>query len=308
MSVKQCSFCRAEIPEVALKCPECGKRIAGAGSPEEFRRRMLKAELVLRGALRKRSFPDVRAMGGRLRVRTVLAAVLPPVAGGLALVGYLQPEGVPLKTWDWVLLIAAMLLSAYFISVLVDDLALPSASGRTDPARGMKAFLQALKLKRYSYAYNCLLPGERNNRPRRRYAVQTIGTRSGKFSFADLRGFRAYWHPLFHPASAEAAMDFSDLEVVHQGEDFAVVAAKLSATREAGGWGGGLLGFAVRRLMSKEQEVKIGKLLRRVDGQWYLVNGEVFGPEDEALEQIAELAAAEDSELVELSKAGGEAR
>jgi hypothetical protein len=305
---KQCPFCDGVIPVVALQCPHCQRRVAGAGTAREFGRRLLTQELVLRQALRDGEFARAIArMGGKFRGRTLVFAAVCLLVGGALLASLFGPAESLLKSWDLLIFFAVLISLVIFIGALVDDLMLPAATARTSPREGLKAFLQALKLKRYAYAYNCLLPGEKNKRMRRRYAVQVTGTGSGKFTFAELKGFRGYWGPIFNPTSAETSMQFSEVKLVAETGDFAVVKAKLSASRKAGGIGGGLLGAALRGLMAKGQDIEIAKLLRCVEGQWYLVNGELFSPEDGALEELEGFARASDGELVKASKAARDA-
>ncbi len=56
-----------------------------------------------------------------------------------------------------------------------------------------------------------------------------------------------------------------------------------------------------RNLLTREA-VTLRKLIRRVNGRWYLVNGEIQSPEDDALDEFATLAAASDERLKELTK------
>jgi len=73
--VKECPFCLKAIPEIALECPACRRRIAGAGSPADFRRRLLAQELLLRQTIRERRLGGAgRGLLGSLRLRTLAAS------------------------------------------------------------------------------------------------------------------------------------------------------------------------------------------------------------------------------------------
>lgn len=296
--LKQCPFCLEQIPEIALECPACRRRIAGAGSPADFRRRLLVQELVLRQALRERRLGAVR--GGlltRFRKRTLTTSG----AAGAGLAAWLAVRAMPepsapvgLVFFGW---IAALVVLVCF---LTDDLRWLAVRRRRRPGDALTAFVRAMQIGRYEDAYACVLPGDRNDRPRLRRAVQALNLGGGRSTFADPDGFRAYWHPLF--SVPDSSVRLSGPRVVREQGDFAVVAAEFSATRRAGGWGGGLIGAAVRSAMARENELGLRKLVRRVDGRWYLVNGELSSPEDQALEQFAALAAADDARLVALSR------
>jgi len=190
-------------------------------------------------------------------------------------------------------------LLVYFV---IGDLFWLSVRRRRHPAAALSAFVRAMEIGRYDEAYACVLPGDHNARPRLRRAVRALNLGGARSAFADLAGFRAYWGPVF--AAPDSSMSLSRPKVLQEQGDFAVVSASLSVRRRAGGWGGGLLGEVLRSAMAEEDDLALRKLVRRVDGRWYLVNGEMQSPEDHALKEFAVLAAAPDERLVELCRQG----
>ncbi|HOX06860.1 MAG TPA: hypothetical protein PK280_10695 [Planctomycetota bacterium] len=298
MPLKECPFCLREILMAALECPECGKRIAGAGTPAGFRKRLLVQELTLRQAIREGKVGASRGgLLGALRMRTLTASGATGLCLCAELLAVTNPELARLASLAIPGGILTLVLLAYFA---IGDLAWLAVRRRRTPAHALSAFVRALEIGRYEEASGCVLPGDRNPRPRLRRAIHAISLGSARCSFADAAGFRAYWRPVF--TAPDSSLTLSRPQVVREEGDLAVVSAELSIRRRAGGWGGGLLGAALRSAMAKEDEIKLTKLVRKVDGRWYLVNGEIQSPEDGALEEFATLAAASDERLVELTR------
>jgi hypothetical protein len=297
--VKECPFCRKEIPEVALECPACRRRIAGAGRPEDFQRRLLAQELVLRQALRDGKLAEKpRGLLAVLRLPTLVAGagILAALAGAAVVSGVLGRS-------DLVALAApfGLVLPVFFVGFLVSDLMWLSVSRRRDPVSALKAFLRAMKIDRYREAYACVLPGDHDGRVRGRRAVREVGIGPVRSTFQDVAGFRAYWEPVFK--APDTHLSFSRPQVSVEQGDFAMVSVEIALSQHGPGTGGGLIGAALRRLTDGIATLTLRKLVRRVDRRWYLVNGELDSPEDGAMAEFAALAAAPDEQLVQLSRA-----
>ena len=71
--------------------------------------------------------------------------------------------------------------------------------------------------------------------------------------------------------------------------DFAVVSADVKLSRSST-TGFLLLGIIGALLMGDKEKVSVSKLLRNVNGQWYVVNGELDSIEDGAMNVAVELA------------------
>ena len=295
---KECPFCLAEIPKIALECPECRQRIAGAGSPADFRKRLLVQELVLREALREGGLDAGRGgLLGAVRLGTllVLGVVL------LCLTTWLLGRKLLLPASAIEVAMGIGLVGLVLLAFLVlADLGWVTVRHRLRPVEALAAFLSAMEIGRYDDAYACVLPGDRNDRLRVRRAVSAIRVDKIRTTFARASGFQAYWKPIF--TAQDSAVSISRVELLAEQGDFAIVSANIFLSHGTRISGLGPVGGLMSRFLANKDKITLKKLVRLVQGRWYLVNGEMRSLEDDALEEFAVLAAAPDERLMELTR------
>jgi len=292
---KQCPYCGETVLAVATKCKHCQEEIPEGGDVESIRRRLAAKEEKLAKQLASGGLPEIPYLvGGKFRVRTMVAA-------GIALVGLVM---VIIGVSDYHLEeliglgIMPMIISGVcFLVALINDCTVPSSSARKTPVKGLKAFLGAIRVGRYKYAYACLLDGDKDDLTRTRRPIHEVKVERGEFNFKSLEGFKRYWKGLAGASGAYmrrvSLSGFSEEQV---NGDCAVVSASVKI--ESYPWPL-LIGlpFAlvpvaiVIMLVTKRETVGVSKLLRKVNGQWCVVNGELDSLEDRAIDVAAELAA-----------------
>ncbi len=156
------------------------------------------------------------------------------------------------------------------------DLLAAKYFGRRTPLKGAKAFLGGLCAKRYRFAYYCLLDADKDESLRLRPALPKFGVEAESFSFERFEGFKTYWKNLLHKGGAQTKL--SNLRVVRTEGDLALVSANLKLTRQLTGVL--TLGLIGALLFTDRDTLAVKKLFRRVNGQWYAVNGEIDSGED----------------------------
>jgi hypothetical protein len=193
------------------------------------------------------------------------------------------------------------------------DLTLPRVGTLTDPVRALKGFFKAVRHGRLGAAYQCLAPGERNRWPRRHPPLDLPGMKlGGAFDFSTPEGFVRYWRPLGVSSwMAGRSVKFGRWELLREEGDFALVACQVNFSSSSLSPLVAMLclvtlvvGFVfIPGHKTGRAQVKAVKLLRRVDGHWYVVCGEMLGPEDdpEALAEALRLARAGSGELAALA-------
>lgn len=316
-----------------VKCPHCGVSVkpktgpAGAtaeaiveAARAEGAERLVQKEFVLRkGKALGRLRITRRDAGGPLRWPTTVAGCASAIGLAAAWIACRNAGLVVHSTTFYTMLFGFLiggLALVVFLPLLMQDLSVPQPGGRTTPAKGLEAFFGAMRLGNFRYAHKCLLPVERNLTPRAIPNTEpSFQKGAGRTAFDTEAGFREYWRLIIRSSfltgrSVEVGVFGPKQEV----GDFALMTCLLNVTK-TNMWRA-LLRAAVillhnpllHLLLSKESPtwtVETRKLMRRVDGQWYVVNGELHGPEDDAFEDAVRIAALSDGELAAL--AGGAA-
>ena len=158
----------------------------------------------------------------------------------------------------------------------VRDLFAVKYFGRTTPLKGAKAFWGRLCRKCYLFAYHCVLDADKDESLRLRPAMPKFGLDSDSFCFDKFEGFRDYWKAL-HYKGTQASVRKIRIERVEG--DLAEVSGEIKLTRQST-TGFLALGVIGALAFATNDTVSVKKLFRRVDGQWYAVNGEFDSGED----------------------------
>jgi hypothetical protein len=159
----------------------------------------------------------------------------------------------------------------------VRDLFSPTYLGRITPEKGARAFLGGLCGKRYKFAYACLLEADKDGLARLRPALAKFDVAAKTCSFSIYEGFRDYWKGLLHYKGTQAGV--GKIRLQRSAGDLAEVTAEISLNRHSTT---GFLAFGIlgAMLMGTRDKLQVRKLLRQVNGQWYVVNGELDSAED----------------------------
>jgi hypothetical protein len=280
------------------------------------RPRLAGRELELR---RARAMSGMAGAVGSVRLRPETIVALLVFAGALAwalaiLAAGRRDSDAEVPAFLLMILSAAALVVA--LVKLAGDLAVPGLRSRSSPLRGLRTFLGALRFGRFATAYACLVPGERGGPSRERPGLRLPGVRAGESCrFDSPAGFARYWRPMIRQSwSGGRSVRLSGWREVRSAGDFALAAVEVQVTKNSVSPLVKLLclvtlvvGFI---FIPGSQEVRVTlrltKLLRRIDGQWHVVCGEVLGPEDDpaALDEAVRVAAMSESELAALAAAG----
>jgi len=313
MSLGPCRFCGEDVPADAERCPGCAETAEKVSRPEDVRRRLIAKERALRGlsAGERREALSPPA-GGRLRRCTLLSKAAALLCFGAALwAGWMHDP--PMRHWG-IFLVAGISALALYLRLLVQDLRVPRPGKRTTPIRGLRAFLCALITERYAYARACLVPGECDARTRRQPEIEDLGVFGRHYEFERLDGFRRYWRGIVRPSRKLARqlhwVRVGEFRLERESGDFALVSCRFRVSLWDSQLEGGeyaLLNSPFLRWLKelidlftpRSYSAELTKTLRRIDDEWYLVNGEMQSPEDTpgALDEALRLSRLEDAEL-----------
>jgi hypothetical protein len=289
-ATKRCPYCGETVLKIARKCKHCKEDLADGADVESIRARLRAKAQGLAGGV-----PEIPyTVGGKFRIVTIVTGAL----AALSLIGaFVGGNFHHLEALLGFGITGMFVFGICFLVAFANDCSVPSSRGRRTPVKGLKAFLGAIRVGRYKYAYACLLEGDKDDAERVRRAISEVSVDGGSYSFKNLAGFKEYWRTMTHASGMSMRRaKLSGLREVSVSGDYAVVSA--SVTIESYPWL--LLVFLplalipvalVISLITKRETVNVSKLLRRVGNQWYVVNGELDSPEDRALEQAAKLGA-----------------
>jgi len=297
-ATKKCPFCAETILKVARRCKYCKQDLPEGVDAESVRDRLRMkdrkaSDQGLAGASALKPAPKF----GKLRTVTIVMAVitglflLMAVAGGVLPFNHSDDGEVLLGLGITFTILFGIILLVFLIA----DLSVPAADKRTTPLLGLKAFLGSLRIGRFGYSYFCLLDGDKDGLTRTRQPIDPVKVFGGDFTFSDLAGFKQYWKGICRPSGGQnRRMVVSALRQEKILGDYALVSARvrIESYPSAIVWTvilSVLLALILILAMTKRQEVTVTKLLRRVGGQWYVVNGELSSVEDNAWEVAASL-------------------
>ncbi len=266
---------------------------------------LLRKESRLRAELRDfRGVPG--GVGGTFRLRTWILVWLAAAAACFVISGHWHSIGnVELAVFSGLTAAMVFMLALYH---LVVDLATPSAGRRRTPEAGLMAFFRAIRRSRFEYAWHCLIPPERLDPAERfRPEVPELDVPGRHFPLDTLEGFRRYWRPLAPEKDRIACevqpVESSGFEMLLEDGDVALAKCDLTRTifdSPVPVLGPGILiRLALLWITSTTRHQEVEKLMRRIDGQWYLYSGEFSAPEDRraGFEEALRVSKLSDQEL-----------
>ena len=217
------------------------------------------------------------AVRGWFQVPTIVAAALTLIFIVAAVIGFSLGDRSPLFFLGPVGMIFGIICGVVALILVVRDLLAIKYFGRRTPLKGAKAFLGGLSAKRYRFAYYCLLDADKDESLRLRPALPKFGVEAESFSFEQFEGFKTYWKNLLHkggtrshpqqppgrPHGRRSCPGLSESQT-----DPAIDRRFLA------------LGVIEASLFADRDTLAVKKLFRRVNGQWYAVNGEIDSGED----------------------------
>jgi len=282
------------------------EREIAAGDADAFMevsRRLTAGEVALRSDRKKGSLAGSSAKSrSRFRVLTKIFGSLAAISVAFLYIGYKSlPEGF------WLMIgagVGSLLTLPIAIHLLRQDAEANREWARRSPASGLRAFSRAMCNGDFEYAYQCLLPGNISSVPRTRPAISLVGLGSQRCSFDSLSGFAEYWEPVFKQQDISGnRVVVSDFGLNRQAEDVAQVTCRVKLVVA----GHDHASDSIDNRETQRDSLSLTKLLRRVDGQWYVVNGELAGPEDtpEAFEEAVRISKLSDAELAAEAEAAG---
>jgi hypothetical protein len=294
---KRCPFCGETVMKVASKCKHCKRELPRGVDFESVRQRLAAKDAAVRAKP-----PSAEEAAGKLsfwsrfRMGTVVSGSLTLFLGIMFLIGMLAP-GDSLMVFTVLGAIFGIICGLAFLAWLIDDLTVPALHRRLTPEKGTSAFFKAIACGRMQHAYACLLDGDKDRTERTRSAISEVKVASGRYPFDDPRGFRDYWAGLCRNSGGYSRrMVISRIVLVKSEGDHAQV--RVAGRIESypllallGVFGGLILGLILVVVTTTKRDFETTKLLRKVDDQWWMVNGELDSPEDGALEVAAQLSA-----------------
>ncbi len=296
-ATKQCPFCGETVLRVAKKCKHCKTDLPEGLDADSVRRRLVAKEVALSaGSSAGQPYARELSFWSRFRVSTLVCAGLTLLFILMFVVGAKAP-GESLMALAVLGVVFGIISGIAFLVWLGGDLSVPPLARRITPEKGMASFIKAIASGRLSHAYACLLGVEKDQTERFRPEIPEVKVVSDAWSFANLDGFTQYWRGICRSSGGYSRrMVISRVVSVRTEGDFALVRAvgriESYPLLALLGLLGGLLPLIIIVLVAtKKHSVEITKLLRRVDGQWWVVNGELDSPEDRAFDVAVKVAA-----------------
>lgn len=294
----QCRFCGAETPpgdSLAVLVERASAKLRSAAAQEA-----------------KGIYPhrEARWWGRRIGIQTLLAALFAgPSLAALFLPHLYAPAGsIPshgeIRIYGFLVAIIAVPAFGRFLQ---RDLSPPCWAACTNPKAAVRAFFNAMLVKRWRYAYALLMSAERNMRQRRRPAIETLHAEPETVSFENVESFTTYWAPLAGSSpDVTRHCSFRAWEVDRIDGENAIARGIHRADSHrhvSDGWKGVLfvmtiacfripalffvtvplvLGVGVMAHLRSQgkAELELIKWLHRVGDHWYVVSGEIFTGED----------------------------
>lgn len=282
--LRPCQSCGELVKLVALKCRFCGVELAGSPPLPEL---VARAAEILRHAEKleqANSFPHQAAAkyGKKTRVLTWILTGIASFLTGLCVLAIIALSG----RWLTILLLLLIPITICVIwmclTAAYDDWRVPDDGARINPVSAFNAFFLAMTAGRWSYAYACILPGDKDETPRARTASASPRISGGVFKTDTVRNFKLYWQPVVQGYPIlNRAVQVRNVEA-HQLDDHnAVVTCRYLLPGE-----GYLLTFIALfplsllliplfNLLFVRTEKTLVKYLRRVHDRWYLVCGDI---------------------------------
>jgi ribosomal protein L37AE/L43A len=279
---KGCPFCGETVLKIARKCKHCKEDIPAGLDTESIRKRLEAKETIIK---EKGCQVIPYSVGGKIRTGTFIVVGI-TVASIIAIVVGVNAPGNDLLGLTVTGFIFGIIFGIATLVFLGNDLLIPSASARNTPERGFKAFLHSVRIARFGYAYACVLEGDKDDTKREVVKMDKVQLDYSPYSFANLKGFKQYWKGICRASRGQSRrMTISKVRLEQLEGEYALVSAQVQLHSYPSLLAllillNFIIAVIVIMAMTKHEKIVLTKLLRKVDGQWYVVNGELLSGED----------------------------
>ena len=285
----ECPACAESIPAGSAVCPLCGESLSGqldAGQASRILDDSL-ASLDAHLGDRQSTEEDTRLKGGLLTTKTIVLMVITGLCVAMIASGAsMRRDGEPL------IAIGIILGIIFGISVLVsltNDYRSIHIQDCRDPAKALKNYLTAIRTKRTSKAFACLVPEARQSGRARSVKFTKIKSALGDFTILDAASFAKYWTSVFKgPSGQTRSVQIKKVYKIKEGDQgLALVEAELAFSSYPS-W---LIALILLNLIicviaimacTKRESLTIRKLMVQRDNRWFIVEGELQGRLDQA--------------------------
>ncbi len=190
-----CPFCAEPIQPLAIKCKHCKTFLKGEAGldPQAIDAAEREIEKLAAGADEP---ADRTGQPGKFRVMTwIVTALLAASVAWMAWSLKTSPDGDPIVVIPIIMVIAFGL--AWMI-LFFTDLASASPKDRATAAAAVRAYFDAVKLRRWKAAFTCLSPIARSHSEVEIPEISEIASAGGEADFRTPAGLKTYWKSLTH--------------------------------------------------------------------------------------------------------------